>query len=255
MATANGLTSFYFSLPYRKMTIEPSYHISSLGDNGLLIHLDNCVDEVINNKVLSLFRQIKAAGFSFLDVVPAYSSIAIHYDVLKLRTKEGTAFENVKSLVEPLLSQEVSSPYASIRNLSIPVCYAERFAPDIDEMAMQKNIQAEEIIRLHTTKTYRVYMIGFLPGFAYMGKVDERIATPRKAQPRTSVPPGSVGIAGEQTGIYPLNSPGGWNIIGRTPVKVFDATKDEAVFFQPGDEVSFYSITEDEFENYQSRNI
>ena len=117
-------------------------------------------------------------------------------------------------------------------------------------MATQKNIPVEEIIQLHTATIYHVYMIGFLPGFAYMGKVNQKIASPRRSQPRTSVAAGSVGIAGEQTGIYPLTSPGGWNIIGRTPIKIFDAGKEDAALFQPGDEVSFYSITEDEFENY-----
>ena len=98
-------------------------------------------------------------------------------------------------------------------------------------------------------------MIGFLPGFAFMGRVNEKLPAPRKTEPRISVPAGSVGIAGEQTGIYPLNSPGGWNIIGRTPLKIFNAEKPDAVFFHPGDEVSFYSITEDEFENYEGWNL
>lgn len=227
-----------------------SYTITSLGDSTLLIHFGNCIDEAINNTVLGFFKQLKDAAFPFTDVVPAYSSIAIHYDVLKLRTKQATAFENAKALTEPLLSNEEIAAIITPRQLSIPVCYAEKFAPDINEIAKHKNISVEEIIRLHTTTTYRVYMIGFLPGFAYMGSVDTRIAMQRKSQPRTSVPAGSVGIAGEQTGIYPLTSPGGWNIIGRTPAKIFDATKDNAVLFQPGDEVSFYSITEDEFENY-----
>ena len=106
---------------------------------------------------------------------------------------------------------------------------------------------------MHIAKPYRVYMIGFLPGFAYMGSVDSRIATPRKNQPRTAVPAGAVGIAGEQTGIYPSVSPGGWNIIGQTPLKLFDAGRTEPVLLQPGDTVHFYSINEDEFNDYQSR--
>jgi inhibitor of KinA len=256
VAAAEGLTSFYFDVrAYKKMTIEPSYHISTLGDSALLIHFDNRIDEAINNKVLSLFKRLKDAGFPFSDVVPAYSSVAIHYDVLKLRTKQATAFQNVKAIIEPLLADEEISANSAVRQIPIPVCYAEKFAPDIHDMAVQKNISVEEIIRLHTTTSYRVYMIGFLPGFAYMGTVDERISMQRKSQPRTSVTAGSVGIAGEQTGIYPLTSPGGWNIIGRTPLKIFDATKEDAVLFHPGDEVSFYSITEDEFENYKGRNF
>ena len=109
---------------------------------------------------------------------------------------------------------------------------------------------SDEIVRLHTERIYKVYMIGFLPGFAYMGEVDERIAMPRKQQPRTNVEAGSVGIAGIQTGIYPLTSPGGWQIIGKTPMKLFDKEKEDAVLLQPGDEINFYSITENEFANY-----
>ena len=236
------------------MTLEPSFHISSLGDSALLIQFSNTLDEAINKQVLFLFQLLKDAKLPFTDIVPAYSSIAIHYDVLKLRTTECTAFENVKAQLEPFLAIEKNSAASSKRRVAIPVCYAEKFAPDIAGMATQKNIPVEEIIRLHTTTTYHVYMIGFLPGFAYMGKVDKRIASPRRSQPRTSVPAGAVGIAGEQTGIYPLTSPGGWNIIGRTPMKIFDAGKEHAALFQPGDEVSFYSINEDEFENYQGGN-
>jgi inhibitor of KinA len=135
--------------------------------------------------------------------------------------------------------------------MRIPVCYAKTFAPDLEDLALQNKISQEEVIRIHTSATYRVYMIGFLPGFAYMGRVDERIVTPRRSQPRTMVPAGSVGIAGEQTGIYPFASPGGWNIIGQTPVALFDVKRKQPVLLQPGDEVTFYSITEHEFTNYQ----
>jgi inhibitor of KinA len=130
------------------------------------------------------------------------------------------------------------------------VCYGEKYAWDINEIAKEKSIPVDEIIRLHTAKKYRVYMIGFLPGFAYMGEVDEKIAIPRKAQPRTSVEGGSVGIAGMQTGIYPIDSPGGWQIIGKTPLKLFDKERDDPVLLKPGDEIEFYSITENEFSIY-----
>jgi inhibitor of KinA len=136
--------------------------------------------------------------------------------------------------------------------MKIPVCYAKRFAPDLEELAAGKNLTVANVIHLHTASTYRVYMIGFLPGFPYMGKVDSCIATPRRSSPRTGIPAGSVGIAGQQTGIYPLSSPGGWNIIGRTPLQLFDKNRDHPVLLQPGDNITFYSITEDEFENYQS---
>jgi len=138
----------------------------------------------------------------------------------------------------------------SSRKIKIPVCYAEKYGLDLNEISKQKKISISEIIQLHTAKKYRIYMIGFLPGFAYMGEVDKQIAITRKAQPRINVEGGSVGIAGMQTGIYPLDSPGGWQIIGKTPLKLFDKEKDHTVLLQPGDEIEFYPITEDEFKNY-----
>lgn len=228
------------------------FAIFPLGDSALIIDFGNRIDDAINTKVLRLFTRLQHRFPFVLDVVPAYSSLTIYYDVCALHTSGKTAFETAKQLIVPLIESNENIPQSG-RQLRIPVCYAKAFAPDLEEMAVQKNCSAEELIALHTGKAYRVYMIGFLPGFAYMGKVDERLATPRRGQPRTQVPEGSVGIAGEQTGIYPLTSPGGWNIIGRTPVKLFDAKRNEPVFFQPGDEVRFYSITEDEFANYQGR--
>jgi inhibitor of KinA len=161
--------------------------------------------------------------------------------------------KRLKELLEPILNQVTDNGELMGRTLKIPVCYEAAFAPDLAELATEKNLTTDEVIRLHTNTVYRVYMIGFLPGFPYMGKVDGRMATPRRSSPRTSIPAGSVGIAGEQTGIYPLSSPGGWNIIGRTPIRLFDKDRPEPVLLQPGDAVQFYSITEDEFNDQQSR--
>lgn len=232
--------------------MKPAYRIVPLSESALTIDFGNRIDEATNDRVLQLFAQLRHR-FSFVnDLVPAYSSLTVHYNVSDLHTTGKTAFETVQEMLLPFLASSgtVTQPN---RRLKVPVCYAKPHAPDLEEMAAQKNISIETLVQLHTSKTYRVYMIGFLPGFAYMGKVDEILATPRRTQPRTHVPEGSVGIAGEQTGIYPLVSPGGWNIIGRTPLKLFSAGSDEPVFFQPGDEVQFYSITEDEFAHYQDR--
>ena len=231
-----------------------SCSIFPLGDAALTVDFGNKIDDAVNDYVLQLFQKLQGFSSSITDLVPAYGSLTVYYNVLALRSKERSAFEAMKALIEPLLQESKKDENVARRTLRIPVCYAKEFALDINDLAAQKNMAVEDVIGLHAAKTYRVYMIGFLPGFAYMGKVDERIATPRKPQPRTSVPAGSVGIAGEQTGVYPMASPGGWNIIGRTPLKLFDAKRDEPVLLQPGDDVSFYSITEDEFENYQSRN-
>ena len=230
-----------------------AYTIFPLGDSALTIDFGNRIDEKLNEKVLLHFYRLQHMAPFIRDVIPAYSSLTVYYDVLFLHSKEQSAFESMKALLEPLLREEVNHPTIQQKVVHIPVCYSKAFAPDLESLAAEKNLSTEEVIQLHTAKTYRVYMIGFLPGFAYMGKVDSRIATPRRSQLRTAVPAGAVGIAGEQTGIYPLSSPGGWNIIGQTPLKLFDTTREEPVLLQSGDEVQFYSITEDEFENYQGR--
>ena len=143
--------------------------------------------------------------------------------------------------------QSAIQPINKSTIIRIPVCYEPEFGVDLNIMAASKQMSAEEIIELHIARTYRVYTIGFLPGFSYMAEVDERLITPRKIRPEP-VAAGGVGIAGAQTGIYPLNSPGGWHIIGRTPVKQFDAATKELVKLKVGDRVQFYRISREEYE-------
>ena len=231
-----------------------SHKIFPISDTALTIDFGNVINENINSTVLSLSRDFQNnPQDGFIETIPAYSSLTVYYDVFQLSKsipQDRTVYEWVSSVLEERLQRlpetvELGSPL-----FEIPVCYDPEFAPDIGEIANLKAISTDEVMHIHRSKEYRVYMIGFLPGFAYMGEVDEQIAVPRKAQPRTKVEAGSVGIAGKQTGIYPLDSPGGWQIIGKTPVKLFDKEKDEPVLLQPGDEIEFYSITEDEFANY-----
>jgi inhibitor of KinA len=233
-----------------------SFHL--LGDSCVVLQFANAITVTTNQKVLTLFQSILSANLPFIkDVIPAYNSLAVHYDVyaVKQQFPDQSAFAVVSETLEAILAKEKDQQNFESRKLKIPVCYTPLFALDLNELAQQRNISQQDIIQLHTSSTYRVYMLGFLPGFAYMGEVDEKLATPRKASPRTVVPEGSVGIASTQTGIYPLASPGGWNIIGRTPLKLFDKDKEDPCLFQPGDEVTFYSITEDEFAHYQSRTV
>jgi inhibitor of KinA len=230
-----------------------SYSISPLGDSALTVDFGNIISAELNKKVLLLVQAIeKAALAAVKDIVPAYSSVTIHYDVISLlkQHKNKSAFTIMSEEIEALLSQPVEAITAVYRSVQIPVCYSLKYAWDLKEIAVVTKLTIEEIITLHTAKRYKVYMIGFLPGFAYMGNVDERIAVPRKLEPRQKIGAGYVGMAGKQTGIYPLTSPGGWQIIGRTPIKLFDKEKEDPVFFRAGDEVRFYSITEDEFYNY-----
>lgn len=229
-----------------------NYTLRPLGDSALLIDYGNIIDERINRQVMKLFHALQhSAHPAITNLVPAYASLAVFYDMMKVHAAAGEKQSVFTGEVKRILEQAAASvdePETTVKE--IPVCYSGAFAPDLQIISEAKNISPEEIIRRHTSKIYRVYMIGFLPGFAYMGEVDEEIAIERKLSPRHSVPAGAVGIAGKQTGIYPLTSPGGWQIIGRTPVKIFDVENRDSVFFQPGDRVKFYPISEHEFENY-----
>lgn len=233
--------------------MESSYTIYPLGDSALIVDFGNVIEEELNRKVLSVSNAIKkAAIIGIKDIVPAYSSVTVHFDTVAVLKKHPytSAFVTIKDKLDTLLFHSIKDAKEVTRLIRVPVCYAPKYALDLDDIALHTNLTHEEIVQLHTSKIYRVYMIGFLPGFAYMGEVDERIAVPRKQEPRLQIEEGYVGIAGKQTGIYPLTSPGGWQIIGKTPVKLFDKSKEQPVLFAAGDEVEFYSITGDEFDNY-----
>jgi len=235
----------------------PPYKIFPLGDAGLVIDFGNIIDESINKLVDAIFYQLQKDPIpGMIEAVPAYSSLTIYYDVLFIRKKvsgKETAFEWISEKVKEYLTRERIIVEESGTFIRIPVCYEKDCGTDLDFIALLNQITIDEIIHLHVSTVYRVYMLGFLPGFAYMGMVDEKIATPRKQYP-APVEAGSVGIAGRQTGIYPLRSPGGWQIIGRTPLNLFDKEKQNPTLFKSGDSVQFYSITKDEFENIKGRN-
>ena len=235
----------------------PAYKISSLGETALIIDFGNTIDESINKLVHSLFYQLQNDPIpGMIEAVPGYSSLTIYYDILFIRNtlnKQTTAFEWISESLKKFIPKEnieTGDPQILIK---VPVCYEIEYAPDLDFIASQNKISPGEVIHLHTSTTYHIYMLGFLPGFAYMGMVDEKISSSRKQKP-VFVEAGSIGIAGKQTGIYPFRSQGGWQIIGRTPLKLFDKEKINPVLFKAGDKVQFYSITKDEFEDIKSRN-
>jgi len=233
------------------------YKIFSLGDSAITIDFGNVIDEQINQKVISLFNYLKENPLQFQkELVPAFSSLTIYYNIPGVRSRipdQMTAYEWMKETFEQFLEIGVPESIAKERIVRIPVCYEKEYAADIEMISQQKELSVDEIIHIHTSTDYRVYMLGFLPGFAYMGKLNEQIGFARKLQPQ-NVLAGSVGIAGLQTGIYPLDSPGGWQIIGRTPIKMFDQDKEQITFLQAGDTVQFYSITSNEFKDIKSRN-
>jgi inhibitor of KinA len=232
----------------------PPYRIFFIGDSVATIDFGNVIDEQINKKAIAIFHHLcEYPLLGMIEALPAYSSVTVYFDVPLLRKKispQKKVYEWItKELHKLMLNDFLHSPVEE-KLLRIPVCYESEFADDLAWIAEEKKISAEQIVRVHSSKKYRVYMLGFLPGFAYMGEVPEEIAVSRKPQPQ-SVLAGSVGIAGKQTGIYPLNSPAGWRIIGRTPMQMFDKNKPGLCLLNAGDQVEFYPITQDEFNNYQ----
>jgi inhibitor of KinA len=231
--------------------LDSRYQIFPLGDSAVTIDLGNSISKVLNEKVLSIQQWMQENAFEGMkDCWIAYSSVTIVYDAaeVKRRYNPGTSvYEWVAAQLQEAFGKAVEMRGENGTLIRIPVCYEPEYGTDLFLLAEQKQLKPEAVIDMHISGIYRVYMIGFLPGFAYMGEVDERLAIPRKAQP-VPVKAGSVGITGRQTGIYPLNSPGGWYIIGRTPVRLFDKDDEEPVKLKAGDQVQFYPISRKKFE-------
>lgn len=229
--------------------------IFPLGDHALTIDFGNQPDEQLHARVIALQQVLQANPLpGILEMVPAYSSLTLYYDyqaLSKYCTPGQTIYSWLKSAVTGRLDTGITIQEAGSRLIRVPVCYEGAMAPDLPALEAATGLTAAEIIRIHTGTRYRVYMLGFLPGFAYMATLDERIAMPRKTKPR-NIAAGSVGIAGLQTGIYPLASPGGWQIIGRTPLTLFDKDREDPALFRAGDQVEFYSIKESEFSTYSN---
>ncbi|RYZ40552.1 MAG: 5-oxoprolinase subunit PxpB [Sphingobacteriales bacterium] len=234
------------------MQASPPYHIQPLGDSAISISFGNRIDRQLNERVMTMFRYLrKHLPGGVTDIVPAYSSLTLHYDYRywqKEMANGMSVFEVLKQDLESLFESALTTEHSVSNLVKIPVCYEGRHAPDLSIVASMAGLRPAEVIAQHTEKSYHVYMLGFLPGFAYMGEVAETIAMPRKDRPQPTVA-GSVGIAGLQTGVYPLDSPGGWHIIGRTPLAMFDADSGQSRL-QPGDQVQFYPISSHEFIHY-----
>ena len=222
-----------------------NYRISPLGDRAVIIEWEQQIGGEIHRQVMQAFHGLRQLRKSYiLDIIPAYASLTVVYDaVLLYREQHGYTVETISNLITATLNNASAVAPGPSRLLEIPVCYHPSLAMDLPVMAERKNIPPEQIIALHTAQTYTVYMLGFLPGFPYMGKVHDQLVTPRLKHPRVKVPAGSVGIAGAQTGIYPQESPGGWNIIGRTPLQLFDAAAENPCYCGPGDQVKFIPVS------------
>jgi inhibitor of KinA len=222
--------------------------IYSLGENALTVSFGEEISLAINEKVLNLARRFEQENHfkGFVEIVPAYATLTIFYDVPTVRKnfpEFATAFDAVKNLAETALQETVETVEDNrARLIEISVDFSLEFAPDLEFIAAEKNLSTEGVIEIFVARTYRVFMLGFLPGFAYMGEVDERISVARKQTPRAFVAQGSVGIAGRQTGIYSLASPGGWQIIGKTDARLFTPEMDVPTFLQAGDKVKFQRL-------------
>jgi len=229
--------------------------ITPLGDQALLVELGDSINEATHRRVQAAWRALaaeKLPGVS--ETVPAYTSVTVFYDpgkVVQAGAPETEIVGWLTSKVRERLKDPPKAAKAKPRRVEIPVCYGGGFGPDLARVAAQAKLSPEEVIKRHSRSTYLVYLIGFAPGFPYLGGLPKELATPRHPKPRMEVPAGSVGIAGEQTGIYPQVTPGGWNLIGATPLRLFQPEHNPPVRLRAGDEVRFKAITAEEFAKLQ----
>lgn len=220
------------------------YPVYPCGDCAVTLQIGDEIGEKINREVVGVLESLRKAAIpGVLELVPTYTSVCIHYDPLVL------SYDDLLKVIGRLENGSAENlENAAARIVEIPVCYGGEYGPDLAFVAEHNGLTAEEVVKRHSEGVYLVYMLGFLPGFAYMGGMDETIACPRLTSPRTKIPAGSVGIAGAQTGIYPLSSPGGWQLIGRTPLKMFAIDGEKTTFaLSAGDRVRFVPITEETY--------
>jgi len=223
-----------------------AWHLSRVGDAALMLSFGEGIDPLGNSQAVTFAERVRQGSYvGVRDAVPSYSSVTVHFH--PLRTDLSNLVKEMKSLaVDVLIATKAT--LGRPREIVIPVCYGGVFGPDLTVIAKFADCSEEEVVKRHLGLTYRVYMMGFLPGFAYLAQVESSIAMPRRRTPRVSVPSGSVGIAGRQTGIYPFDAPGGWQIVGRTPLSVHLIGCGDVFLLKPGDSVKFRSIDRAEFE-------
>ena len=225
---------------------ENDFKIVQISENIALIDFGNTISEDINKKIRVLCEYLdKKPICGLIEYIPYFSSVSMIYDPLKI--KGSNSFDFIKEkLKDILLNLDFSCTYEE-HIVEIPVCYGNQYGPDIIHVAETNNITIRDVIDIHSSGRYLVYMIGFAPGFPYLGGMSEKLYTPRRKTPRTAIPKGSVGIAGMQTGIYPIETPGGWQIIGQTPLKLFDLNRKNPALLKCGDIVKFYPVSDYEY--------
>ena len=230
-------------------------HLSPLGDRAVLIRLGDAISEETHRLVRAVAARLTSRTVpAMIELVPAFTSVTVHYNPANVPNEDQgsspyTRFaESISAALAELAVESLPSP----RAVEIPVAYGGEYGPDLEEVARLHEISTDDVVRLHSGATYRVYMLGFAPGFAYLGGLPEAIATPRRPEPRTAVPAGTVGIGGSQTGVYPLTLPGGWRLIGRTPARLFDVRRESPTLLAVGDAVTFRPIEPNEYNELAS---
>jgi KipI family sensor histidine kinase inhibitor len=215
------------------------------GETALSIEFGDAIEASINRRVHALSDHLRAGRHvGILELNPTYRSLFVQYDPWEL------SHERLLMLIEEGLAPTGTQPAEQSDALEIPVCYGMEFGPDLNEVAAIHGLTPDGVVALHTAPVYDVVMVGFTPGFPYLSGLDKRLETPRKSSPRKLVPAGSVGIADRQTGIYSIDSPGGWQIIGRTPIRLFDPNRPDPFLVRPGDRLRFTSISGSDFESF-----
>jgi inhibitor of KinA len=223
-------------------------HYIPSGDSAFIIKAGDGISEEVNRTVMKLLVRLeewKIAGIT--DFIPAYNELMVSYD------PSVTGYRQLLDILRACGAdiEDVELPEAG--TVDVPVLYGGEYGPDIQDVADMGYLSQDDVVTIHSSALYRVYMLGFTPGFCYLGGMDKRIATPRRQSPRMKIPAGSVGIAGNQTGIYPVESPGGWNLIGRTPLQLFNPFMKPEFLFSAGDSIRFVPVTEDEFNTIREK--
>ena len=237
-----------YTYRYRKedtkdMNNTKNVKILTAGDSSILIEFGNEIRPDINRQISATVKLMKEQHIEgVVDMIPAFTSLLINYDPRVI------AYDDLIARIKYLIKIDTKMENSPKRIYEIPVCYGGEFGPDLGNIAKNAGLTEKEVIDIHSSKDYLIYMLGFLPGFCYLGGLDERIFTPRLMNPRIKIEAGSVGIGGSQTGIYPLDSPGGWQLMGKTPIKTYDPERENPILVEAGEYIRFVPIDRKEYD-------